>query len=228
MNKILITGGTGFVGKALVNQLREEGFEPVIFSRSAGKNPGSVIGADDEGLIPSEVLSTLYGIVNLAGENIGQRWTPDVKQRILNSRIDITDRIVTALRRNIKLGLPVPSVLVNASAVGYYGSHPSGIQTEDSPSGQGFLASVCCQWEQSAMTALEAGVRVVIFRFGIVFGPDGGVLSQMARPFKWKMGGVVGSGNEHVSWVHRKDLIRAVSLALNHSDMAGAFNLTQP
>ena len=135
MKKILITGGTGFVGKALAAQLRKKGFEPVIFSRNAGKKPGDAIGVDAEELIPTEVLSTLYGIVNLAGENIGQKWTPEVKERILNSRIDITDRIAAALRRNIRLGLPVPSVLVNASAVGYYGSHPSGIQTEDSPGG---------------------------------------------------------------------------------------------
>lgn len=225
MKKILVTGGSGFVGRALAGYLRDEGYEPLIFSRSG--SPSTVV-PDSQGLIPAEILAQLCGIVNLAGENIAQRWNAAVKARILASRVDTTGRIVAALRRNRQAGLAVPAVLVSASAVGYYGNRPPGLQTEDSPSGGDFLALVCRQWEQAAWTAADEGVRVVVFRFGIVLGADGGVLSRMARPFRWGVGGVIGDGRQHISWIHRLDLVRALALALDRPDMSGPYNLTSP
>ncbi|MDR3565777.1 MAG: TIGR01777 family oxidoreductase [Negativicutes bacterium] len=226
MNKVLVVGGTGFIGKALVSHLREEGYEPLIFSRDGSQLMANRINPDTDGLIPAEVVANLDGIVNLAGENIGQRWSPAIKDKILASRVDTTQRIVAALRRNRQRGLAVPGVLINASAVGYYQRRSLDSQTEDSPPGEGFLAEVCRQWEEAALAAAAEGVRVAVLRFGIVLGPDGGVLSQMARPFRWGVGGVIGSGRQYLSWIHRKDLVRAVALVLGRTDMAGPYNLT--
>ncbi|MHC1745670.1 MAG: TIGR01777 family oxidoreductase [Negativicutes bacterium] len=228
MNKILVVGGTGFVGKALVNHLRANGYDPITLSRSGIMLPDKVIRFDSDGLVPVDVLSDFYGIVNLAGENISQRWTSSVKTGILSSRLETTNRITAALRRNRQAGLPLPSVLVNASAVGYYGVRPLGIQTEDSPSGEGYLASVCRQWEQAATAAVEDGVRVVVFRFGLVLGHGGGILAEIEKPFQFRIGGVIGSGEQHMSWVHNKDLVRAIQLALDRAEMQGPYNLTSP
>lgn len=228
MKKILVTGGTGFIGKVLVPHLKQIGYMPIVLSRKGIQMPDKLIHTDENGLIPAEILADLSGIVNLAGENIGQRWSSKVKSAILSSRITTTNLIVGALRRNLQLHLPIPSILVSASAVGYYGIHPSGIQTEFCPPGEDFLASVCRQWEEAAMSAAEIGVRVNLFRFGIVLGPDGGVLSQMAAPFKWRIGGVIGSGSQHISWIHRNDLIRALSEPFSDLEMQGVYNLTSP
>ena len=153
MKKILVTGGTGFIGKALVTRLRAEGYDPVVFSRKGILMSDGLVRPTENGLIPSDLLADLYGIVNLAGENIGKRWTSSIKSAILSSRIDTTNLIISSIRQNRRLGLPIPAVLVSASAVGYYGISPSGIQTEQSPAGEDFLADVCRQWEQIAETS---------------------------------------------------------------------------
>ena len=228
MKKILITGGTGFIGKSLVTRLSAAGYTPVVFSRKGILLPDGLIQPTEGGLIPPALLADFYGIVNLAGENIGKRWTPSVKAAILASRIDTTNLIIDSIRQNRRLGLPVPSVLVSASAVGYYGISPSGLQTEQSPAGEDYLADVCRQWEQIAMSAAADGVRVTIFRFGVVLGPDGGILERMAAPFKWRVGGVIGSGRQHISWIHRNDLLQALLLPLTNFEMQGAYNLTSP
>ncbi len=228
MEKILVTGGTGFIGKALVTRLRAEGYDPVVFSRKGILMSDGLVRPTENGLIPSDLLADLYGIVNLAGENIGKRWTSSIKSAILSSRIDTTNLIISSIRQNRRLGLPIPAVLVSASAVGYYGISPSGIQTEQSPAGEDFLADVCRQWEQIAMSAATDGVRVTIFRFGVVLGPDGGILERMAAPFKWRVGGVIGSGRQHISWIHRNDLIQALLIPFTNLEMQGAYNLTSP
>ena len=228
MKKILVTGGTGFIGKALVARLSAEGYTPVVFSRKGILMSDGLVQPTENGLIPPALLADFYGIVNLAGENIGKRWTPSIKSAILASRIDTTNLIIDSIRQNRRLGLPIPSVLVSASAVGYYGISPSGIQTEQSSAGEDFLADVCRQWEQIAMSAAADGVRVTIFRFGVVLGPDGGILARMATPFKWGVGGVIGSGRQHISWIHRNDLIQALLIPFANVEMHGAYNLTSP
>lgn len=228
MKKILVSGGTGFIGKSLVVQLSKNGYFPVLFSRKGIQMPDCLIPLNQNGLIPPEVLADFYGIVNLAGETIGQRWTPAVKSAILSSRLDPTNCIVDSIRQNRRIGMPAPSVFVSASAIGYYGINPSGIQTENSPSGEDFLAAVCRQWEQAAMAAAREEVQVAVFRFGIVLGPDGGVLTRMAAPFKWRVGGVIGSGHQHISWIHRNDLIRALQMPFTDTKVQGIYNLTSP
>lgn len=227
MKKILLVGGTGFIGQALGGHLRKSGYEVLILGRNARSSPESVM-LDDEGLIPNEVLAGLAGIINLAGETIGQRWTAVVKDKILSSRIESTQRIVASLERGKENGIAIPSVLLNASAIGFYGAQPSGLQTEDSPKGAGFLASVCQAWEKEAQVAERLGVRVVIFRFGIVLGLHGGILAKMSKPCKLGVGGVIGSGRQHVSWIHYKDVARAVSFALESEKLKGPYNLTAP
>lgn len=229
MKKILVVGGSGFVGKALTDRLKRDGYDPLIFSR--GNKPVrdvTVVTPDAQGYIPADVMDALHGIVNLAGETVAQRWTRGVKERILSSRIETTNAVIAALERNRSFQLRCPQVLVNASAVGYYGNSPQGIQTEASPSGAGFLAKVCREWEKSARQAEDLGLRVVILRFGIVLGPDGGVLEQMLKPFNWRVGGVIGDGSQYISWVHREDLTRAASIALGDETMVGPYNLTSP
>jgi uncharacterized protein len=124
--------------------------------------------------------------------------------------------------------LSCPKVLVNASAVGYYGNNNKGLLTEASPSGDGFLAMVCREWEKSARRAETANVRVVIMRFGIVLGPDGGALALMRLPFRFGVGGVIGDGRQFLSWVHREDVARAIVWAVETAGAAGAYNLTSP
>lgn len=227
MKKILLVGGTGFIGQVLAGYLRENGYEVFILGRKARSLPESVM-LDDEGLIPNEVLSGLAGIINLAGETIGQRWTAVVKDKILSSRIESTQRIVASLKRGKENGIAIPSVLLNASAIGFYGAQTSGRQTEDSPKGEGFLASVCQAWEEEARIAERLGIRVVIFRFGIVLGLHGGILEKMSMPCKLGFGGVIGSGQQSVSWIHHQDLARAVLFALALDQIKGPYNLTAP
>lgn len=229
MNKILILGGTGFVGRAVITCLRNNGFEPVIFSRNGGTfEHFKAIRPDAEGLIPAEVLSSVQGLINLAGETINQRWNSAIKKKIHDSRVNTTEKIAIAVQRNRKLGLPYPQVLVNASAIGYYGNRPQGIQTENSPAGSGFLADVCRQWEDAAFRSAEQGLRVVIFRFGVVLGPGGGIIDQLSRPFRFGVGGFFGSGKQYLSWIHRKDLARIILLAIADNSMSGVYNATSP
>jgi hypothetical protein len=227
--KVLVTGGTGFIGVTLVKELRQAGFEPLIFSHD-GKGSGTecIVIPNSDGLIASDVIAEISAIINLAGENIGQRWNREAKARILSSRVVTTKTVVRSLQHNRENGKSCPRVLINASAVGYYGTHPQGVVTEASPSGDGYLAEVCREWEKTAQQAELEGLRVVILRFGIVLGPDGGVLKQMERPFRWRVGGIIGNGQQYISWVHRGDLIRIIVEALENENLDGTYNLTSP
>jgi hypothetical protein len=227
--KVLVMGGTGFIGVPLVRELRQAGFEPLIFSHD-GKGGGMerIVIPNSDGLIAADVLAETAAIINLAGENIGQRWSREAKARILSSRVVTTKNIVRSLQHNRENGKACPRVLINASAVGYYGTHPQGIVTEASPSGDGYLAEVCREWEKTAQQVELEGLRVVILRFGIVLGPGGGVLKQMERPFRWGVGGIIGSGQQYISWVHRGDLIRVILKSLENENLAGIYNLTSP
>lgn len=227
MKKILVTGASGFIGTPLMAELSKNGYIPIAFTRLGIELPEGMVPLNPQGLIPPEVLADFYAIINLAGENIGNRWTAARKTAILSSRLNTTNCIVNSLRQNHRIDMPVPSILISTSAIGYYGISPSGIQTEDSPAGKDFLADVCQTWEQAAMAAQASGLQVVIFRFGMVLGRDGGALSRMAFPFTWHLGGIIGSGQQYISWIHQKDLLRALQLPLN-SNMQGIYNLTSP
>jgi len=228
---VLVTGGTGFVGKALINQFNLQGMATHVVSRSAGTDfSRSLIAIPTAGeLFPSELMGRVSKVVNLAGESIaGRRWNKKVCEQILNSRVAMTRCIVASIRRNREQGLPYPKVLVSASAIGYYGTHPSQTFTEDSEKGDDFLAHVCQRWEQEALQAESLGVRVIRLRFGHILERDGGMLPRVALPFHFGVGGYLGDGQQWMSWIHRADLINIILQALEHTNWQGVYNLTSP
>jgi len=228
--KIAITGATGFIGSRLVKRLLELEHQPMILTRNRAKATRLFPDLEIVGYTPTEsgswqdAIAGCDGVVNLAGEPIGEnRWTPERKKAILDSRQLGTRRIVEAISQ----AQSKPSVLVNASAVGYYGTSETATYTETSPPGDDFLAQVCQAWEAEAQKVKEAGVRLVILRFGIVLG-DGGALAKMLPPFQLFAGGPIGSGRQWFSWIHREDLVNLIINALTRNDMEGVFNATAP
>lgn len=171
-----------------------------------------------------QALSGCDGVVNLAGEPlVGDRWTPKRKQAIIDSRAVSTQKIV----EGIAAATPQPGVLVNASAIGYYGTSETAIFDESSPPGHDFLAEVCQAWEKAAQTVTATGTRLVIFRLGIVLGM-GGALAKMLPPFQLFAGGPLGTGQQWFSWVHRDDLVDFIVEALTDTSKSGVYNATAP
>ncbi len=218
--KIAVSGGTGFIGHALVQRLLQRGDDVFVLSR----NPEKV--RQGRGIAWSAVgeVANADVVINLAGENVGGgRWTAARKQRVLESRLHATNALVDAMRGAPKKG----RTFVSASAVGFYG--PRGDETLDevSSSGEGFLADVVRQWESAARRADDVG-RLVIFRFGVVLGRDGGALKQMLLPFRFGAGGPIGSGTQWMSWVDRQDVIHAIEWAIDRPEVRGTYNITAP
>ncbi len=176
------------------------------------------------GDIEPAALAGLDAVVHLAGESVAGRWTADKKERILRSRVEGTRTVSEALA---SLSDP-PRVLVCASAIGYYGDRGDEVLTEESPSGDGFLAEVVREWEAASRPAEEAGIRVVRLRFGIVLSPAGGALRTMLRPFRLGVGGRIGSGRQWMSWVAIDDVVGAIHHALFTQELAGAANTVAP
>jgi len=228
--KVAITGATGFVGSRLVEQLQAGGDQPLILTRNrdaalkAFPNLEVVAYNPTESGSWQEAISGCDAVVHLAGEPIAEsRWTPKQKQEILNSRQLSTQKIVEAI---VKAN-PKPAVLVNASAIGYYGTSETATFEETSASGNDFLAEVCQKWETEAKKVKDVGVRLVILRLGIVLG-DGGALAKMIPPFKLFAGGPLGTGKQWFSWIHRDDLVNLIIEALMRSDVEGVLNATAP
>ncbi|AOX01573.1 TIGR01777 family protein [Moorena producens PAL-8-15-08-1] len=228
--KVAITGATGFVGRRLVERLQEEGHQPLILTRDSAKARKQFPNLETITYTPTEsgdwqnAIAGCDGVVNLAGAPIAEeRWTPARKQEILNSRQLGTQKIVEA----IALADPKPTVLVNASAIGYYGTSETVTFDETSPAGDDFLAEVCQAWEGEAQKVKEADVRLVILRIGIVLG-NGGALAKMIPPFQMFAGGPIGSGRQWFSWIHRDDLVNLIIAGLTRPDMEGIFNATAP
>lgn len=226
--RVIITGGTGFIGQSLAASLLADGHEVIIISRSAS-SVSRVFGQTvsgftwDGGQWPS-LVNRDTAIVNLAGSSIASgRWTPKVKERILNSRITAGERIVDGLRSAPEQ----PAVLVQGSAVGYYGHHKSTPVTESTPQGEGFLAEVAGKWEASTAEVEAMGVRRVIIRTGMVLG-KGGALERMLPPFRFFVGGPVGSGEQGVSWIHMHDEVGAIRFLMQTPETEGPYNLTAP
>jgi len=226
--RALIAGGTGFIGQALVHELKEHGWEIVVLSRSPGKVANAfgsgVIGMPwDSGDWPSLVDQEAV-IVNLAGENIADgRWTEARKERILGSRIGAGQRIIEAVKQSGNL----PKAVIQASAVGFYGPRKTTLLDESTPSGEGFLADVTRKWEASTLELEEMGVRRAVIRTGMVLG-DGGALEKMLPPFKMGLGGPLGEGFQGVSWIHIADEVGAIRFLMENDDASGVFNLTAP
>ncbi len=228
--KVAITGATGFVGSRLVERLQAQGHQPMILTRnraaalSAFPNLEIVAYTPTESGLWQEAIAGCDAVVNLAGEPIAEsRWTPKQKQEIFDSRKLGTQKIVEAIAQ----ANPKPPVLVNASAIGYYGTSETATFDETSPTGNDFLAEVCQEWEGQAQKVKEAGVRLVILRLGIVLG-DGGALAKMIPPFQLFAGGPLGTGRQWFSWIHRDDLVNLILFALTRPDIEGVFNATAP
>lgn len=227
---IMLTGGTGFIGGALSRVLKDAGHNVVITTR---RKTGSFAGAlhvtplqwRPPEVIPPDVISEIDAVINLAGESIApKRWTEERKARILSSRVNTTRALVESMNNaSVK-----PRVLISASAIGIYGPHGDEPVTEDSPPASDFLGDVCLKWEAEAYKAEELGVRVVTVRIGGVLEADGGALSQMIIPFKFFLGGPIGSGRQWFSWIHRDDIIGIITFALENDSISGPVNLTAP
>ena len=228
--KIVIAGGTGFLGRPLAGSLAADGHDVVVLTRghdaartvhlrSVSWAPDGAVGA-----WASEVDGA-GAVINLAGESIAaKRWTAAQKQRIADSRMRATRSLATAIRA----ARTPPPVLVSGSAVGYYGPLSAQPATEETAPGTDFLARVCVQWEDEAMAAAGDGTRVVRIRTGLVLERDGGALPQMLPPFRFGAGGPVGSGRQYWPWIHRDDWIALVRWAIQTRVVSGPLNATAP
>lgn len=224
LRKVVVLGGTGLVGTRLVAALARQGAQVAVVSRTPARadlpRGAAAIPWED---LPA-VLEGADAVVNLAGEGIAEgRWTSERRRRILESRTLGTRRLVEALAAVERR----PGVLVNASAVGYYGNRPEEVD-ELAPGGRGFLAEVCAAWEAEARRAAERGLRVVLLRTGVVLAREGGALPRMVEPIRFFAGASLGSGRQGLSWIHVDDLVRLILEAARNPAYAGPVNATAP
>jgi len=231
MGKFLLAGGTGFIGRALIQTLIREKDDLTVLTRQKEiadrpRLKPFYLFWDPPGTgIWGKAVQGADGVINLAGEPVAARpWTPDQKKKILESRILTTRAIVDAIEKSGKR----PEFLINASAIGYYGDRNDEILTETSAPGTGFLAEVCEAWEAEARRAENSGVRVVRIRFGMVLESDGGALGKMLPLFRYGLGGPLGNGRQWVSWIHREDLIGLISFAAKNPEVRGILNAVSP
>jgi uncharacterized protein (TIGR01777 family) len=235
MKKITVNGGTGFVGAALVSSLLKRGDEVTVLTRDRARAAASWRGPmspifvewklDDEARGPVPGIDGADAVVQLAGEVlVGRRLTAALETEARRSRVDSTRALVQSMR----LAAHPPRTFVSGSAVGHYGSQPPDrLLDESSPAGSDFFSRLCVDWEEAALAAPE-GVRVVVARLGIVFGKDGGALPMMARPFHFFAGGKIGDGKQVVSWIHLKDVVRALSFCVDEPTLSGPVNVCAP
>lgn len=229
--KVLIFGGAGFVGRNLTKELLANGYQVSVVSRNRQKTINRL--GDNVQVIEWDNISPLSSmyelheidvVINLAGESIGnRRWSNLIKQEILTSRIRTTSAIVAAINNRTMQ----PKVLINASAVGYYGPRQDDKITELEKAGQDFLAGVCRAWEKEAYKVQNNFTRVVTLRIGVVLGNEG-ALKRMVMPFKFFIGGPLGTGNQWLSWIHIQDLTSMIRFVIEHQEVIGPVNATAP
>jgi len=228
--RMLVTGATGFIGRALIARLRRDGHAIVAGVRSE-ERARRVLGADVElvrasgGDALAAAVARADAVVNLSGEPVvGKRWTAERRRVLEESRVGVTRDLVSA----IAAASPRPRVLVSGSAVGWYGDRGDERLTESSSPGDDFLARLCRAWEEAARAAETSGVRVVTLRTGVVLGPGGGALAQMLPPFRLGLGGPVGSGRQYFPWIHLQDLVSAIAAAIGDDRYRGPVNGVGP
>ncbi len=226
--RITLTGATGFIGSRLVDRWLKEGHELHALARRPGKLPQPVHFWEwpdpEQRDPPPESLEGSDAVVGLAGEPVAQRWNEKVKHSIRASRIDLTGHLVKAISQLRHQ----PTVLVSGSAVGYYGSRGDEVLTEESAPGHGFLPDVCQEWEQRAQQAASLGLRVVCVRTGIVLARESGALAQMLPPFRFGIGGKLGSGRQWMPWIHIDDIVGLFDFALKTGTVHGPLNACSP
>lgn len=230
--KVLITGGTGFVGKALVRKLISKGYEVNLLTRDPRKVE-SIFGESVKGyhwdvsaeLIDTDSLKDISIIFHLAGESIADgRWTDSKKRRILESRINSTQLLLKTIdENNFKV-----DTIVSSAAIGIYGDRAQEILSESSSYGDDYLSNVCLKWEAEVCKAEGLGIRFISLRTGIVLEKDGGALMKMLFPFKMGVGGNLASGKQYMSWIHREDLVEMFLWAAENKDAHGSYNAVSP
>ncbi len=229
---VTITGATGFIGQALCRYFIGSGYDVAVLTRNADKARSlfgsQTIAAEWDGRTSQgwvELASRSAAIINLAGENIGAgRWTKEKKKRILESRLNAGKAVAEAVKRSS----PEPGVVIQASAAGFYGPRQDEELDETSPAGEGYLAGLVRQWEESTRAVEDLGVRRVIIRSGLVLGREDGILPRLMTPFRFFVGGPLGRGKQWLSWIHLQDEIRAIQFLVERHDLRGVFNLTSP
>lgn len=230
--KIIITGGSGFIGQHLSKYLINSDYEVIILSRNPQRLQSRfknkiryLLWNDFDSSSWQEELESTEVVINLTGENIIQwPWTDLIKHKILYSRIHAGQTIVHAINNAEKK----PRLLIQSSATGYYGNNIKDTLTEETPAGTGFLADVCQQWEQSTLDVESMGVKHCVIRIGIVLGKNGGLLKRMALPFKFFTGGPIGSGKQILPWIHVDDLVAAIRFLIESDDPKNIYNLCAP
>ena len=223
----LITGGTGFIGRALVNSLLKEGHKVTVLSRTPD-SVNKIIGNKLTTLSNLDQLSSedsFQVIINLAGAPIfDNHWSETRKKVIRDSRIKLTEQLLAYIERaGVK-----PELLISGSAIGYYGDQGNSVLNEASPVHPDFSQRLCADWESTAQQAERFGVRVCLIRTGLVLAYDGGLLQRMLRPFNLGLGGTLGNGQQWMSWIHRDDWISIAKTMINNQTMQGAYNATAP
>jgi uncharacterized protein len=224
---ILMTGGTGFIGRALLNSLLKEGHKVTVLSRTPD-SVNKIIGNELSSLSNLDQLSSqqhFQVIINLAGAPIfDNHWSDARKQVIRDSRIKLTEQLLAYIERtSVK-----PELLISGSAIGYYGDQGNSVLNEVSPVHSDFSQRLCADWESTAQQAERFGVRVCLIRTGLVLAHDGGLLQRMLRPFNLGLGGTLGNGHQWMSWIHRDDWISIAKIMINNQTMQGAYNATAP
>lgn len=234
--RIFLAGGTGLVGTRLIARLKGRGDDVVLLTRRPdaarqkfGEGCTVVEGDPTQPGAWADALAGCDAVVNLVGENVfARRWSKSFKELLRSSRVQSTENVVAALARSPKTADGRGKVLVNASAIGYYGPTDDEELDETRPPDDDFLGRLCVEWERAAQAAAAFGVRVVMLRIGVVFDREGGALREMLRPFKMFVGGPVGSGRQYVSWIHHEDMAGLILLALDTEQATGPINATAP
>jgi len=230
--KVLVIGGTGFIGKPLIEKLLERNHEVTVFSRNE-KKVRSVFNnrvhiqqwTPDEYILLQEHVHKVHAVINLAGENIAaKKWTDYQKRKIISSRISIGKSLSYAIQQS----QDKPYLLLQASAIGFYGFSENLVFTEDAPEGKGFLPMVAKYWEDTIRKIKRDKTRKVFLRTGVVLGKKEGMLPKMMQPFKFMAGSTPGNGNQWLSWIHLEDEINAIIFLLEKEDSSGVYNLTAP
>ena len=221
--RIVIAGGAGFLGSALSTELRRDGWTITVLTRHARSSNHVRWDPYGSDTTWARSLDDADAVINLSGASINKRWTDAHKRELWNSRVHATRTLVTAMKRARR----IPPVLINASGVGTYGPRGDEPVTEETPAGSDFLAQLGTAWENEALAA-QPQSRVVMMRSGIVLDRNGGALPQMALPFRFFVGGPLGSGRQYISWIHRDDWTAMARWALANASVSGPLNATAP